>query len=164
MIDPSQTPIPVNSIRGLLQDFTLHLDRMISEQRQGTPYEKVRQSDIRVFISAARRSQSVSDIAREMDVSRQAIHSSVKRLMAFDVVELVPQPGNHKEKLVAVSVHGQDARNHVIAQIDHMEAQCRAIIGVQGLETLRALLLALVLGLRAKEGGPKASRQSGIVE
>jgi DNA-binding MarR family transcriptional regulator len=164
MINSDQRPIPVNSIRGLLQDFTLHLDRMISEQRQGTRYEKVRQSDIRVFISAARRSQSVSDIAREMEVSRQAIHSSVKRLIALDVVELVPQPGNHKEKLVTVSVRGRVVRDHVIAQIEHMEAQCQAIIGPQGLETLRALLLALVLGLRAKEGGRHASRQSGIVE
>ena len=153
MLDHVQTVIPFSNIRGLMQDFTLQLDRMIGEQRRGTKYEKVRKSDIRVFISISRRKQTVTEIAREMDVTRQAIHSSVKRLIDMDVVGLVPQPGNHKEKLVVITERGEKTRAYAMEQIASLEAECASIIGQQGLETFRALLLALVLGLKAKEEG-----------
>jgi DNA-binding MarR family transcriptional regulator len=151
MTDQWRAHIPFDNIRGLLQDFTTLLDDRITAYRKGTRYEKVRRSDVRVFISATRKAQSVTDIARELEVSRQAVHSSVKRLAELKVVELVPQPGSNRDKLVIVTDRGQLARVHALEQIEQLDKECAAIIGEQGLETFRKLLLALVLGFKAKD-------------
>lgn len=161
MTDEWRAHIPFSNIRGLLQDFTTQLDDLTASYRKGTRYEKVRKSDARVFISAIRKPQSVAEIARELEVSRQAVHSSVKRLQALKVLELRPQPGNHRDKIVTITDRGHRARVHVLEQIQRMEAECAAIIGEQGLETFRALLLALVLGLKAKEDG-KPPHATGV--
>jgi DNA-binding MarR family transcriptional regulator len=151
MPDQWRAHIPFDNIRGLLQDFTTLLDDRITAYRRGTRYENVRRSDVRVFISATRKAQSVADIARELEVSRQAVHSSVKRLADLKVVELVPQPGNNRDKLVIVTDRGEQARVHALEQIERLEKECAAIIGEQRLATFRTLLLALVLGLKAKD-------------
>lgn len=151
MADEWRAHIPFNNIRGLLQDFTAQLDGLITAYRKGTRYEKVRRSDVRVFISASRRPQTVAGIARELEVSRQAVHSSVKRLALLKVLELAPQPGNGRDKIVSITDRGKQARVHALEQIERLESECAAVIGRQGLETFRALLLALVLGLKAKE-------------
>jgi DNA-binding MarR family transcriptional regulator len=161
MTDEWRALIPFSNIRGLLQDFTTQLDDLTISYRKGTRYENVRKSDARVFISAIRKPQSVAEIARELEVSRQAVHSSVKRLAALKVLELQPLPGNHRDKIVTITDRGHRARVHILEHIQRMEAECAEIIGQQGLETFRALLLALVLGLKAKEE-KRTSQATGV--
>jgi DNA-binding MarR family transcriptional regulator len=161
MTDEWRALIPFSNIRGLLQDLTTQLDDLTISYRKGTRYENVRKSDARVFISAIRKPQTVAEIARELEVSRQAVHSSVKRLAALKVLELRPQPGNHRDKIVTITDRGHRARVHILEHIQRMEAECAGVIGQQGLETFRALLLALVLGLKAKEE-ERSSHATGV--
>ncbi len=160
MPDHWRDDIPFNNIRGLLQDFTTLLDERITNFRKGTRYENVRRSDVRVFISASRNTQTIAEIARELEVSRQAVHSSVKRLAALKVLELAPQPGNKRDKQVAITDRGKLARQHALQQIERLDAECASIVGEKGLETFRALLLALVLGLKADGPPPRRKRNS----
>jgi DNA-binding MarR family transcriptional regulator len=163
MDDQWRTAVPFSNIRGLLQDFTTLLDERITDYRRGTRYERVRRSDVRVFISATRKVQTVAEIARELEVSRQAVHSSVKRLAALKVLALVRQPGNNRDKIVSVTDRGQRAQVHVLEQIARLEGECASIIGKEALETFRGLLLALVLGLKANAGKLKPSARAGII-
>jgi DNA-binding MarR family transcriptional regulator len=142
--------IPYDNIRGLLQDLTAELDNRTIAHRRGTRYENVRQSDVRVFIIASRQPRTVSSIAREMDVTRQAVHSSVQRLKTLQVVELIAQPGNDRDKLVAVTEKGWQAQQVANESIRHLEAEIAEILGVKGLEQLRKQLLALVTTLKLR--------------
>ena len=149
--DQSKRAIPFDNIRGLLQDLTSELDRRTVVYRKGTRYENVRQSDVRVFIIASRQPRTVSDIAREMEVTRQAVHSSVLRLKELQVLELIPQPGNGRDKLVAVTEKGWQAQAVANDSIQLLEKECAEILGSKGLDQFRKQLLALVTALKIRD-------------
>jgi DNA-binding MarR family transcriptional regulator len=142
--------IPFDNIRGLAQDLIGELDRRGDVHRHGTRYEKIRRSDVRVGVLASRQPRSMADIARAMGVTRQAVHASVKRLMELDVVELLPQPGNSRDKLVTVTERGWQAQQVANASIKLSEEECAEILGKRGLEQFRGQLLALVTALKAR--------------
>jgi DNA-binding MarR family transcriptional regulator len=151
---PDSSPprtIRYDNIRGLLQDLTSELDRHGAVHRRGTRYEGARQSDVRVFVMASRQPRTVSEIARELQVTRQAVHSSITRLKSLDVVELVHQPGNDRDKLVAVTDKGWQAQAVANDVIKQLERECAEILGTKGLEQFRRQLLALVSALKARE-------------
>ena len=143
--------IPFDNVRGLLRDLTAELDRRTVVHRQGTRYENVRQSDVRVFIIASRQPSTESEIARELEVTRQAVHSSVQRLKELGVVEMLPQPGNGRDKLVAVTEKGWQAQEVANASIRLLEKECADILGSKGLEQFRKQLVALVAALKLRE-------------
>jgi DNA-binding MarR family transcriptional regulator len=148
-----QRVIPFDNIRGLLRDLASQLDRRAIVHRKGTPYEAVRQSDVRVFIIASRQPSSESEIARELEVSRQAVHSSVQRLKDLGVVGLIPQPGNGRDKLVAVTESGRQAQDVANATIRLLENECADILGTKGLEQFRKQMTVLVSALKLREMG-----------
>jgi DNA-binding MarR family transcriptional regulator len=149
--DLKNRTIAYDNIRGLLQDLAGELDRRTIAHRKGTRYEKVRQSDVRVFIMASRTPRTVSDIARELEVTRQAVHGSVQRLKQLQVLELLAQPGNERDKLVAVTEKGWQAQQVANASIRLLEQECAEILGKKGLEQFRKQLLALVTALKLRD-------------
>jgi DNA-binding MarR family transcriptional regulator len=151
VVDKLPFAIPHDNLRGLTQDFILQLDTRFGRMRMGTRYGKARLSDLKVFIAASRNPRSIADIARDHAVSRQAIQASVQRLVALDVVELLPHPKNHRDKIVSVTERGWEARQQALKHIDLVEKECAEILGAKGLEQFRAQLLALTVGLKARE-------------
>ncbi len=84
MVDnPSENPSPAgpvrDNIRTLIYLFGQELDERITALRRGSGYESVRASDIRVFVHAADGNGSISEIARRLGISRQAVHMSAQR-------------------------------------------------------------------------------------
>jgi DNA-binding MarR family transcriptional regulator len=149
--DHPKRAIPFDNIRGLLQDLASALDERAVAYRKGTRYENVRLSDVKVFILASRKARTVSEIARELEVTRQAVHSSVLRLKALQVVELLPQPGNGRDKLVTVTEKGWQAQAVANDSITQLEKECAGILGTKGLEQFRKQLLALVTALKVRD-------------
>ncbi len=140
--------LPSNTLYNLLQQLSFLIDNRYTELRRGTRYSDVRPSDIRVFVQVARQARSETEIAQAMNVTRQAVQSSVKRLVAMKVVEVVPKPNNGRDKIVQLTERGLVARQTAAEQIRIVEAECAAIIGREELERLRGLLLHLETGYR----------------
>lgn len=149
--DQENRAIPYDNVRGLLRDLADLLDKRTVAYRKGTRYEAVRQSDVRVFIIASRQPSTEADIARELEVSRQAVHSSVQRLKALGVVEQVAQPGNGRDKLVMVTESGWQAQAVANESIRLLEKECADILGVKGLEQFRKQLVVLVSALKLRD-------------
>jgi DNA-binding MarR family transcriptional regulator len=142
--------IPYDNLRGLLQDLMGELDRRIFRHIEGTRYENIRPSDLRVGIMASRKPRSESEIARALEISRQAVHSSVQRLIALEVVELLPNPASSRDKIVAVTERGWQAQQVTLASIKLLEKECGEILGEKGLEQFRIQLLALVTAMKSR--------------
>jgi DNA-binding MarR family transcriptional regulator len=140
-----------DNIRSLLQVLSQQLDQRIAHFQIGTPYEHVRMSDVKVFVTAARVPRSIAQIARDFGVSRQAVQSSVQRLIGIGVVELLDHPDSQRDKIVSVTAHGSEARAQAIKHIALLEKECADILGPRGLEQFRAQLLALTTGLTARQ-------------
>lgn len=51
-----------------------------------------------------------SDIARNMGVSRQAIHATINQMIAMDMVALVDDPSNGRVKIVVPTAMGETMR------------------------------------------------------
>jgi DNA-binding MarR family transcriptional regulator len=142
MID-DLTPAPDN-IRTMLYFLGVALDERLQHFRKGTIYEQVRASDVRVFMRAIREKNTISELARQLNISRQAVQSSVQRLQKLQVLDLEAPPGNKRDKLVVITAKGHHARNTALQQIQRFEDEFAAVIGVDGLETFRKSLIAIL--------------------
>jgi DNA-binding MarR family transcriptional regulator len=137
MVDNNRHKYPTDNIRTLLHEITLGVDNRLQVLREGSRYAKVRNSDVRVFMRAFRSSATVSEIARSLDVTRQAVHASVLRLTELKVLEVQPIPHNSRDKLVVVTEHGRHAEDAALEQIKNVEDHMAAVIGKEELKTLR---------------------------
>jgi DNA-binding MarR family transcriptional regulator len=162
MVDDSKLPFPDQNIRSLLNAVILSLDSRLRELRKDTRYSGVRNSDVKVFMSAFRASGTIAEIARALDVSRQAVHASVKRLQAIKVVELQPVPNNSRDKLVVMTERGRHAQQTAWDQINTIEKEMAAVIGTKALQQMRQSLSLLAQSSVTQSGNSerRSTRQA----
>ena len=140
MVDEQVSRVPIDNIRTLLYYLGLAIDGRMSQYRRGTPYENVRPSDVRVFVRASRGTYTISEIARELQITRQAAQSSVQRLIKLQVIALKNLPGNKRDKVVIITPKGELASKTARQQIGDLENELAEIIGKEKLEDLRISL------------------------
>ncbi len=141
-------PIPLDNVRSLILELTFVLDRHFAALRKGTSYAGLRKSDIKVFVLASRQPSSMAALARDLAVSRQAVHDSVKRLAALDIVALVALPNNARDRVVTITERGKDAQAYARTNIAKLETTCSEILGKEEFELLKKMLGTLMLGLK----------------
>jgi DNA-binding MarR family transcriptional regulator len=131
-----------DNIRTLIYLFSQELDGRISTFRQGTAYERVRASDIRVFVHAAE-SESISNIARRLGISRQE---------ELGVIDLRVQAKNRRDLTLVLTEEGQSAMAMAVTHIQRLEAELSEILGTDGIEILRKTLRILIAHIKSKGG------------
>ena len=140
MVDEQVSRVPIDNIRTLLYYLGLAIDERMSQYRRGTPYENVRPSDVRVFVRASRSTYTISEIARELQITRQAAQSSVQRLIKLQVIALKMLPGNKRDKVVVITPKGELANRSARQQVVNLENEFAEMIGKDKLEDLRISL------------------------
>ena len=147
MADDSPQIPPYDNIRNLFYKLAHVLDQRSVQYRKGTRYEHVWQSDARVFVQATRRKMSLSEIARELKVTRQAVQASIRRLRKLDVVDLEAIPGNRRDKCVVITKRGVSAQATAVRQIVMMEEEIAKDLAPLDLETFRKGLQSVLDGM-----------------
>lgn len=132
------------NIKGLAQDFTEELDMRMHLLRKGTSLENVRKSDAKTFMLISRKPRSISELAKAMQISRQAAHMSVGRLIELGAVMIDETQTNNRDKVPIITNKGQKIRQGVISDIEQLEDQLVQKIGRKKLEQLRGILLELL--------------------
>ena len=140
-----------DNIRRLVYFFDLLLEERLTELRKGTPYADSRPSDIRVFVAAARGAKSISTIARELQISRQAAQTSVQRLQERGVVESAPQQNNLRDRMVTVTALGREAGLVAVNQITQVERELADTIGQEAWLNFRENLKKMIAALNANK-------------
>jgi DNA-binding MarR family transcriptional regulator len=153
MIDEKLERVPIDNIRTLLYYLGLAIDERMSQYRHGTQYENVRQSDVRVFVRATRGVFTISDIARELHITRQAAQSSVQRLIKLEVIALKSPPNNKRDKVVVITTKGELASKTAKQQSTNIENEFTQMIGKDKLEEFRHSLVILLeqMNVRVKQ-------------
>ena len=146
MVDIADKSLAKDNIRTLIYHLGLALDEKLLALRKGTIYENVRSSDARVFVTAARQAYTISEIARELNITRQAAQMSVQRLTKLQVVET--QSVNGRDKRVVITPKGQLARNTAARQFAYIEKEFAAVLGEEHLEKFRSNLATIVQRMR----------------
>lgn len=152
MDDPQLAQVAYGSIFALVQNLAVLVDLRFLQLRKGSPTEKMRLSDMKVFVEACRKPRTEAEIARVLQISRQAVQSSVKRLVAQGLIKLVAH-NNRRDKLVMPTELGEEAQKSTASQMIQIDQECARIIGnAQELEVLRAQLNSLKAGLGKATG------------
>lgn len=83
-----------------------------------------------------------SELARRMGVSRQAVNKLTNNLVKAGLVTLETVPGKRNTKWIVITDCGGEIIQNIVAELNRLEAQLEARIGVNKVEALRNVLEA----------------------
>jgi DNA-binding MarR family transcriptional regulator len=144
MVDNIESSPPRDNMRTLFNLLKEQLDLRIYYLRQGTEFEKVRVSDVRTFIFASSGGMTIHKLAAALDISRQAVHVSLKKLEHIGVIALQPAENSKRDLVVAITERGKTAMREVNVIVAKFEDELASVVGVEGLENLRMMLKAIL--------------------
>jgi DNA-binding MarR family transcriptional regulator len=149
--DFREAVVPRENFRRIVDELLTEIDRRIATHLQGTSYDGMRQSDLKVGYYASRKPSTASELARDLKISRQAVHSSLERLKALDVIDLESHPTSNREKIVVFTEGGRRAQEVALAFLKSFDNECAGILGQKGFEQFRQQLLTLVTALKLRD-------------
>jgi DNA-binding MarR family transcriptional regulator len=85
----------------------------------------------------------VSDIARQLGITRQAVAQTVAVMLDRDIVEFVPDPTDGRAKLLRYTEHGRQSHRAALRAADEFEATYVKRVGQQRVDQLRTELAEL---------------------
>ncbi len=95
-----------------------------------------------------------SDIARNLGVSRQAIHTTIRQMIELQMLELVDDPEDGRSKIVEIAGAGARMREHAKEAMLLMTRELETRIG-------RSKVRALMEALAADWGQPMRWERAG---
>ena len=140
MSERPELTVSYNNIRSLVYFLGVKLDARMSSLLENTPYQKARPSDGRVFVNATRGQKTISEIARDLHISRQSAQSTVSRLAQAGLVKLEKHPRSKREKIVLITEKGWIGSAFARKQLQTIEDELAAILGSADLEAMRRSL------------------------
>ena len=128
------------NVKALLQDVIQHLERCMDTYEGDATYANVRPSDTKMFMSISSEPRTISQLARTLNISRQAAHASIGRLVDWGVVELKPAEGSRRDKIAVVTQEGEKARDLEAQRINFAKLNVEARIGKEKIRMLCEIL------------------------
>ena len=83
-----------------------------------------------------------SDIARNLGVSRQAIHSTINQMVKLGIVQLEVDPVDRRHMIVSLTDLGTRMRKDAQRSMDELTTQIAAVLGQDKFDALLAALEA----------------------
>ena len=83
-----------------------------------------------------------SDIARNLGISRQAIHNTINQMVRLDMVSLEPDPDDKRHHIVSLTETGLAMRRDAQAAMEELGTQVAAKLGHERFDGLLAALEA----------------------
>lgn len=87
-----------------------------------------------------KRQTTISHVAKQVDISRQATHKFIKNLEAKGLVEVSRAQHNNKDKCIRLTKFGEECFEHNEAIKAKLEAKITASIGEEQADQLKRLL------------------------
>ncbi len=106
---------------------------------------------VRLFGHMGRTPVGISEIARRMAVSRQAVHQLANEAARLGLVELVPSEHDGRVRLLRFTPQGWAMSDSAARELDRIEAELARRIGAEDVDSLRRILA------KAWPGDPSAT-------
>ena len=137
---------PAPGILQLLRDAITQLESRLTLYPASPAIREIRPSDFRLFMVIPHHPVTISQMARKLGVSRQAVHASINRLARFKIVRLAPAPGSRRDKIMILTDEGNETRESSAKRIAMMETSIDARLGNERAAALRDILEDLAFG------------------
>lgn len=128
------------NLKSLLQEKLWLLDERFKQKRMKTPYKLLTDAESRILAALRGETINLSEIARRLSLSRQAVHKTVSKLVEAGLLELEPIAGNARDKSIRFTEKGEDMKNTAHETLQELEKDVEAVIGQADLTLLKTIL------------------------
>ena len=97
-------------------------------------------AEIKLFNAIRGEEKSISELARLMNISRQAVHKTTHKLEDLGFLELSTRHDNKKDRVVKITELGQEIRKQGAEHIMVIDEKLAWSIGERNLEFMRIIL------------------------
>jgi DNA-binding MarR family transcriptional regulator len=129
-----------HNLRHLLMSRSEWFEERILQEAEKHGYGFVTPSMNRLFAHMRHRPMSISDLARQLGISRQAVHQTLGEAMRHGLVELLDSESDQRIKLVRFSDKGMQMSAIAAKSITKIEKQLESRIGKGNMDSLRRIL------------------------
>jgi DNA-binding MarR family transcriptional regulator len=140
MIDNKTKQFLATSLKGVLNDTLEWMENRNAELRKGSEFEGTA-AEAKLFATLRGRPRSISELARVMGLSRQAVHTTVHKLVKAGVIDVVTSDTNRRDKMVRITVYGQQVQRMAAKNLRQIETDMARSIGRDNVELIRSLLM-----------------------
>jgi len=134
-----QSFLETNFLR-LLLEISEWMESEMLELSQNSEYQGSI-AEIKLFNALRGQEKSISELARILGVSRQAVHKTIHKLKDKGYLELVISRNNKKDRLVKITESGQDIRKQGAEYLMKIERKLSWSIGERNLDYVKEILL-----------------------
>jgi len=143
-----QSFLETNFLR-LLLEISEWMESEMLELSQNSEYQGSI-AEIKLFNALRGQEKSISELARILGVSRQAVHKTIHKLKDKGYLELVISRNNKKDRLVKITQSGQDIRKQGAEYLMKIERKLSWSIGERNLDYVKEILLEHVKKIQIK--------------
>lgn len=143
-----QSFLETNFLR-LLLEISEWMESEMLELSQNSEYQGSI-AELKLFNALRGQEKSISELARILGVSRQAVHKTIHKLKDKGYLELVISRNNKKDRLVKITESGQDIRKQGAEYLMKIERKLSWSIGERNLDYVKEILLEHVKKIQIK--------------
>lgn len=135
-----QNDFLTSNLKGLLQEKLWLLDARFRQKRLATQYKILTDGEARILATLRGETLTISEVARRLDLSRQAVHKTVTKLVEAKLLKLTPIPDNARDKQIEFTEKGEAMKVAGYKVLRELEKEVEAKIGKENLKRLKSLL------------------------
>jgi DNA-binding MarR family transcriptional regulator len=130
----------VKSLRLLLRSRLEWMEDRLMANAEKNGYGYVSPSMARLYSYLGNEPIPMSELARRLKISRQAVHQLVAEGINSDFLTLVNSPHDKRIKLVKFSTNGKEMSKVALAELRQIEQELENSLGLENVQALRRIL------------------------
>lgn len=130
----------ISNLKSLLQEKLWLLDARFKQKRLATRYKILTDAEARILATLRGEELTISEVARRLDLSRQAVHKTVAKLVQAKLLRLVSISGNARDKRIEFTEKGEAMKAAGSKVLRELEQEIEAAIGKENVKLLKSLL------------------------
>jgi DNA-binding MarR family transcriptional regulator len=137
----------------LLRSARLLDERALDRMNRDVRKIRLRPAHTSLFPHLDREGTRLTELARRLGVTKQAVGQVVTELEALGVLERVDDPADGRAKLVRLTDKGLKVLHHDLTVLRAIESELERRLGAHRMEALRVALVEIVDELSGAAGG-----------
>lgn len=128
------------NLKSLLQEKLTLLNERFSDKRMATRYKMLTDAESRILAVLKGEALTISEVARRLNISRQAVHKKVVNLVQANLLQLESIPDNARDKRIVFTWEGEEMKASAATLLSELEQEVAVTLGQDNFKTLMELL------------------------
>tara|TARA_B110000014_G_C20018775_1_gene528486 strand:+ start:296 stop:745 length:450 start_codon:yes stop_codon:yes gene_type:complete len=134
----NKEPLDTNIVR-LTAGLVEWMEAEIIKLNKYLPY-KVSFSEIKLFNALRGKEKSISQLARNLGISRQAVHKTIHKLENMGYLELIAKQNNKKDRIIKITNKGKTVKKQGVEHLIAVEEKLSWSMGERNLKFMKIII------------------------